>query len=271
MREKLLGSKLGQIALTLRERAELVRAAWRSDEEIGSIANDHLASELVGKLCQPGKTMIDVGAHIGSVIARVRRHSATVKIIAVEANPEKADNLRKRFPQVEVYQCALGDRSGEVQFFVNTRQSGYSSLLKPQGSAHTRQINVPMKRLDDLTRSEQADVMKIDVEGAELGVLRGAESLIGLSRPVIMFESGPEENGGYTKAAMWGWFNERRYMIFVPNRLAHDGRPLGLEAFIESHEYPRRTTNYFAVPAERRNEIRDRVRRVLKITVNPPS
>ena len=154
-------------------------------------------------------------------------------------------------------------------FFVNRKQSGYSSLGKPDKANNETisAISVRMKTLDGLIDAEDVDVIKIDIEGAELGALRGARNLIARARPTVMFESAPgDANGlGYTKEAMWQFFAENDYEIFVPNRLAHDGEGLGQTNFAESHLYPRRTTNYFAVASERRTEVRDRARQVLGI------
>jgi len=62
---------------------------------------------------------------------------------------------------------------------------------------------------------------------------------------------------------MWRWLEERDVDIVVPNRVAHNGSGLSLDGFLEARLYPRRTTNYFAIPRERRMEIRDRARAVL--------
>jgi hypothetical protein len=111
------------------------------------------------------------------------------------------------------------------------------------------------------------DVIKMDIEGAELGALRGAVRLIERCRPTVMFESAPgDPNGlGYTKEALWQFFNDIGYEIVVPNRVAHDGAGLSQEGFVEGHLYPRRTTNYFAIASERRREVRDRARSLLGI------
>ena len=55
------------------------------------------------------------------------------------------------------------------------------------------------------------------------------------------------------------------YLIFVPDRLAHDAPPLTLEAFLDAHFYPFRTQNFFSVHRERRTEIRDKARNILGI------
>lgn len=269
MKQKILGSAIGEAAFFLRDKLEILHTAYSSPERVGTLANDHLATQLVTTLCLPQKTFIDVGAHIGSIIAAVSRRDPSIKIIAIEAIPEKIAALRKKFPFAELHECAVGESTGQVSFYINTRQSGYSSLGKPDHASQDAitEITVPIKRLDDLVTSDNVDVIKIDVEGAELGVLRGSWNLLSSSRPVIMFESGPEMDDSlkYTKKELYEFLADNRYAILIPNRVAHNDPGLTQQGFIESHLYPRRTTNYFAIPDERRTEIRNRARYVLKI------
>ncbi|HPD20383.1 MAG: FkbM family methyltransferase [Desulfomonilia bacterium] len=263
MKQALLNSILGHIALSARDRFDLLRALLRNPESAGTIVNDWIAFSLVTKLCLPGKIFVDVGAHIGSVISEVHRNDKRVQIVAIEAIPEKAERLRRTFPFARIHQCAVGESRGKVSFFVHTLRSGYSSLSRPpEGDGAIQEIITPMDTLDNLISSPDVDVIKIDVEGAELGVIRGGKRVLSDCRPLVMFESAPSGVGslGYTKDALWRQLDELGYQIFVPNRLAHDGDGLSLECFLDSHVYPRRTTNYFAVPEERRIEIRDRAR-----------
>ena len=238
---------------------ELLRV---SKEELGTLANDQIAEQLVTRLCAPGRVFLDVGAHIGSIVAAVARHCPAARIVAVEAIPEKAARLRRKFGGVTVHCCALADQEGEAAFFIDEARSGYSSLAR-NGGGRMREIRVPLTRLDTLMPNADVDLIKIDVEGAELGVLRGADALAASARPAVMFESGPADVLGHTKPALWAWFAERDYSVFVPNRVAHTAPPLSLDGFEDSHRYPRRTTNYFAVPAERIAEVRTRARRIL--------
>jgi FkbM family methyltransferase len=261
-----LGSSIGRLLIFGRSKFQLLSAAASSSESIGTLMNDQLAAYLLPRLCAPGKTFIDVGSHIGSVIAEVQHHDGSISIIAIEAIPEKAERLHRKFPRVAIYNYAVGDQSGKVSFFINTRKSGYSSLGKAANAEGLQEITVSMRRLDDLIFADNVDVIKIDVEGAELGVLLGSKKLIQDSRPVIMFESGPDINElGYTKSALWEFLTDVGYTIHVPNRVAHNDDGLSIEGFIDSHVYPRRCTNYFAIPTERRIEIRDRAREILGI------
>ena len=263
-----LRSSLGRIAVGTRDAIKLARSAWAGDESVGTLANDQLASTLVGGLCRPGTRFLDVGAHIGSVVSEVLSRCPGTDVIAIEAMPDKAAALRRMFPGITVHACAAGDHEGDVTFFVDRRQSGFSSLGRPSArqGQDIEEIHVPLRRLDDVVGPATApvDAIKIDVEGAELGVLRGAARMVDADRPTIMFESGPaaDDGLGFTKEALWAWFAERDYAVLVPNRVAHLGAALSLDGFVDSHLYPRRTTNYVAVAVERRAEIRGRARQI---------
>lgn len=269
MKQFILGGPLASLALAAKAKLEITYAAYFRPEFVGTEANNILSTALITRICEPNKTFIDVGAHIGSVIAAVRNADSSIKIVAVEAILDKADKLRRRYPFVKVHGCAAGETVGETSFFVDTARSGYSSLGRPIDSAKYSKVEITVKidKLDNLAAASDVDALKIDVEGAELGVLRGGTDILRRCRPVVMFESGPQsEDGlGYTKEAMWDFLAANEFAVVVPNRVAHDDNGLTRDGFVESHLYPPRTTNYFAIPIERRVEIRNKARRILKV------
>ncbi len=256
--------------MNAREQWSVQRAVFRNPEQVAALLNDRCARILITRLCKPSAVFVDAGAHIGSVLAEARHHDASIQVVAVEAIPQRAADLARRFPKAVVHSCALGDHAGKVSFFVDLARSGYSSLARPAtGSADgLQEITVQLCRLDDLIDASAAiDVVKIDVEGGEFAVLRGADGMVSRCRPTIMFESGPggADRHGSSPEELHAWFAERSYDVFVPDRVAHDGPGLARDAFVESHLYPRRTTNYFAIARERRAEIRDRARKALGV------
>lgn len=253
IKELFVGTGFDSALLRFRSKLDILISAWGRSLSIGTLMNDNLSTYLVVRLCDSDKAFIDIGAHIGSIISEAKRCSSPSKVIAVEAMPDKVAKLKAKFPDVDILSCALSDKVGEASFYVNDKLSGYSSLNK---IGNTREINVEMNTLDNLVDRDDIDVIKIDIEGAELGALRGSTKLIERCKPVIMFESGPGEVLGYTKEAMWQFFKSQGYQLFIPNRLPHSAKGLSLEAFIDSHQYPRRTTNYFAVHESRVDEIK---------------
>ncbi|MCA9148644.1 MAG: FkbM family methyltransferase, partial [Planctomycetales bacterium] len=185
------------------------------------------------------------------------------------AVPDKAAHLRKSFPRITVFDCAVGDHDGEVLFADDPGAPGCSSLAVHAAhdrASELRKFHVPLRRIDSLSLDQhQIDVIKMDIEGAELAALHGAESLIARCRPLILFESGPHENESdeVDLRALFAWFTDHQYQVLIPSRLPHEGPGLTEDGFVESHYYPFRTLDYFAVPAERRELFRDRARAVV--------
>lgn len=257
LKRMLVGTSAGRAAMALRDAYRF----WQVPRvECGTLINDQLAIQLAVGLCPPTGTFVDIGAHIGSVFSDVHFRHPRACIVAFEAIPEKAAALQRKFPGFEVHNLALWDREGEASFFVDVEHSASSSLAR--GRPEAREILVQTRRLDSLFADRVADILKVDVEGAELGVFRGATDLISRSRPVIMFESGPGVAFDFTKEAMFSFFTDQDYALFAPNRLAHTGGRMTLDSFLDSHEYPRRTTNYFALPVERETHIREAARSI---------
>jgi FkbM family methyltransferase len=267
LRQRLVGTALGRLAQSLRHRADWRAASRLHGESAGTVTNDRIAETLVTRLCPAGGGFLDIGAHIGSIMAEVLHHQPGVKLYAVEAIPEKAARLAAKFPRATILECAAGEHEGEVQFFINESRSGYSSLSAGNAGAGDtmREIRVKMQRIDRLIGDAHIDVIKIDVEGAELGAVRGLEAVVVRDQPIIMFESAPpaDTSAQDDRRALWQWFCDHDYAVLIPNRVAHDDDGLNLDGFLEAHLYPRRTTNYFAVACTRRDEIRKRARHCL--------
>lgn len=238
----------------------------RNPEKAGIEANDVIAELLIAQLCPKGGTFLDIGAQYGAVFASALRHDPTLEVIAFEADQAKAEVLRKVHSGVMVFGVAAGERPGEADFHLHTKASGFNSLVPSSGN-HIERTKVKVVRIDDVIADSAPDLVKIDVEGAELGVLRGAEKLFRRTRPAIMFECVLRgTNGlGYSAQTLWSWFDAQGYSIFTPNRVAHDAPPMTAEAFLDAQQYPFASHNYFAIPVERRIDVRDRARAILGV------
>lgn len=193
--------------LPARARAVASRAAGRLAERLGSVPtvaadpgesreqrdNDH-TDLLLGFWLREGSNCIDVGANQGRFLSRMVQRAPGGWHFAWEPIPALAEQLRAAFPQVTVRQAALYDEAGESEYTLVPEDLGYSGLRERAYPAdfRTEKIRVPLERLDDVLPEGYApDLIKVDVEGAELQVFRGGLETLRRHQPVIVFEHGP--------------------------------------------------------------------------------
>jgi FkbM family methyltransferase len=125
----------------------------------------------------PLRTVFDVGANFGQTACRFAKAFPLATIYSFEPVPASFSLLResvKSIPRVRTFNCALGDAAGSVQINIAS-SSGSSSLHSIQ--AATGNLEVSIDTIDEVCVSNQIDeidLLKIDVEGHELQVLRGA-------------------------------------------------------------------------------------------------
>lgn len=264
MKRRLAGTALGQGLMRIRQNLSFRTMALTNPEQAGIMANQIIADRLIAQLCPRGGTFLDIGAHLGSTFGAACRNDPTVKVIAFEADPAKAAALTAAFPHHRIHDLAVGETAGQATFFRNPEASGYNSLVP---STDSDRIEVRVATLDEILPELVVDVIKIDIEGAELGALRGGEGLIGRSLPVIMFECvlpGPNELG-YSAPLLWDWLDGKGFRIFTPDRLAHEAPGLARDVFADAQLYPFRSHNYFAVHETKVEETRERARAILGV------
>ena len=137
---------------------------------------------------------IDVGAHRGTILRSLVDLAPDGRHYAVEPLPAFANGLRRRFPRVEVLELALSDQKGEATFHhivTNPSYSGLSFREYPNEGEVIEDIAVKVERLDAVIPEDvPIQFLKIDVEGGELSVLRGSQSILRRWRPVVVFEHG---------------------------------------------------------------------------------
>lgn len=262
MRERFVGTWIGSRLEELRSNFELLRLSISKQEQLCAYFNDHFATRLACQLSQGSENVLDVGAHIGSFTAAVNRLGHPLgRIIAFEPVPTKANWLKRRFPDLEVHQAAAGGGVGEITFYVDQLSSALSSMVPPGSEGIDNptisKVQVPLTTIDAVVGNRQISFVKMDVEGAELEAIRGARQVLSDSRPILMFESGPWKDDAERarRGDLWNLLTNFGYLIFVPDRVPHNAPAISCDTFLDSHIYPRRTTNYFAIARERREEV----------------
>ena len=155
----------------------------------------HGMSMLLAAILRRSAHTLDVGAHSGAVLREILRVAPEGRHIAYEPIPELAADLAERYPSVDVRNAALSDVNGESSFVHVDSAPEYSGLRERTYPGMTEvqkhKIMVRTERLDDVLPNDfRPDFIKIDVEGAELLVLRGASETLRRFHPAIVFEHG---------------------------------------------------------------------------------
>jgi FkbM family methyltransferase len=204
----------------------------------------------------PGMTVLDIGAHHGFyTLLASQKVGSKGKVIAVEASPRERKKLRLHLRinccrNVTLEGRALGEAAGDAELYIVCGgQTGCNSLRKPEVFEPTATIHVRIERLDDVLREheiEKVDFVKLDVEGAELSVLRGASRLLAnYPRPVILAEVQDIRTRpwGYAARDIIRYLASNDYRWFRP---LPDARLEEIDATASQYD-----GNFVAVPRER--------------------
>lgn len=171
---------------------------------------------------------VDIGANHGEFTICAAK---AIKAKQVYAFEPMADNLRKlelnvcsnQLGNVEIIPFGLSDSSAEDipiysktdEFQDGTLHAGLGTLYDIEGrSVEIERIS--LRKMDDIfPEDSKIDVLKIDVEGAELPALFGAEKTIQRTRPFVIFEANFEtcQAAGYVLDDLLNWFKVRGYSL----------------------------------------------------------
>lgn len=150
---------------------------------------------------QPGSCCLDVGAHLGYyTILMARLTGRDGLVVAFEPFPENVTALQENLrlngvENVRLEECALAGRSGNLELTYPTNEA-----MPSTPSAHGYKVGkamatvtVPARTLDDALAQVKSvgrnpQLVKMDIEGAELEVLQGAEHLLRDVRPILVVE-----------------------------------------------------------------------------------
>lgn len=160
-------------------------------------AYERLEMHLVIAAASTSEHFLDIGANVGYYSLAVASSHSNLRVSSFEPNPDTFELLRGNIERsslasrVAAYNFGLDSisRDDAVLYVPPATGSGGASLvdLHPE-EGPARLKNVELRSLDSLVLDPVPDLMKIDVEGAELGVVHGAMKCIDRTRPTIFIE-----------------------------------------------------------------------------------
>lgn len=199
-------------------------------------------------LVRKGQSVWDVGANVGLFSKAAAFHAgAEGSVLSIEADLDAVALLNRTcryrssgHADMTVLPVAISDSIGFVRFAIAKRARAANSI-EGFGSTQTGGVmeirTLPCVTLDSLLEHFRApDVLKIDVEGAELGVLRGAERVLSQSRPVLYCEVTDR-----TRAEVAALLEGAAYVLW-------DG--CGFDGSLNSRGMSDTTNNVVAIPQE---------------------
>lgn len=157
--------------------------------------SDRAERRLLSELIAPGMTVLDIGANIGIYTEFLAELVGTSgRVVAFEPEQRNLERLRvatRKYKQVEVVHAAVSDHSGTLTLYVADDLNVDHRSYAPGETR--RSVEVAAIALDDfVAERDRVDVIKMDIQGAELSALRGARHLLASDRaPVILLEYWP--------------------------------------------------------------------------------
>jgi FkbM family methyltransferase len=251
---KLIGTPLETPARQLRDWREIwYKRTGQHPESHAVWAEKDDMEQALARVLRPDSNGIDVGCHLGAVLSRLYHYAPQGQHMAFEPTPYKAAWLRRKYPQADIRELALSDTPGEATFHTYPNRSGFNSLQPNRWMEdEVRSFRVRCERLSEIIPQDRSiDFLKIDVEGAERLVLRGASELIARCRPTIVFECtlGGLEAFDFSPCDLYKDLTKALgYDIHTFAGYLKNDVPLSEERFTQLQHPPIQALNFLAVP-----------------------
>jgi FkbM family methyltransferase len=200
--------------------------------------------------------LMDVGANWGEWSrGMLRVFPRCSRLLIVEPQSKCLEGIAKiDFPGKEVFACAVADQPGELNFYTAEEAETWAcASFFPREETYfagikQRKVVVPVRTLDEILSDagvQRVDFMKMDLEGAELLALKGAEVCLRSGKiAALSFEFGSGNINSRTFFRdFWGFLREFGFSLF---RVTPGGGVLEIEYYYEDLEYFRGVSNYVA-------------------------
>ncbi len=209
---------------------------------------DRLTKSIMKKVIQKDSNCIDIGCHKGEILQFILKLAPNGQHFAFEPIPYLYTQLNVKFKnQARIFPFALSDKSGQTTFNLVKNAPAYSGINQRKYAVEKpeiEEIQVELKQLDEvIPETTQIDFIKIDVEGGEFDVLKGAKNLLSRHHPIIVFECGigASEFYGTNPVELFNYLDNLNYKISILRAYMQKDNPLTVlefeQAFIQNTDY----------------------------------
>lgn len=184
------------------------------------------AHAILYSLVNESDNILDIGTNIGSTILQfANRTGEKGRIIGFEPDPHNFNECQKNialnnFNNIEVLPIGLGHEKGEFQLVVDTpsNRGGNRIVMNDDNSPISTTVNV--ETVDNVIKDKnitQISLVKIDVEGFEMNVLKGAETLILRDAPIFFIEVNDNnlKQAGSSAEELVVFLNSKNYQVCI--------------------------------------------------------
>lgn len=202
--------------------------------------HEPLSTSLLQEHLKPGMTVVDVGSNIGYfALLESRLVGPSGKVVAIEPVPGNAELLRRNVrdnqqTNIEIYQLAIGDRNGSLPIYLSARSNWHS--LRPTPSSQTCMVTVAT--LDSFISEaalESVDLVRMDVEGYEIDILKGMRQVLRRYAPDLLIELHPDVVGSN---AMVDYLRSLEDLGYTPQFVFEQERDYAIRSRFLKPEHP---------------------------------
>ncbi len=218
----------------------------------------------ISSILRPNSTVLDVGANIGfysiALGRKLKEISPESKVFTFEPIKPNFDRLSYLIKLNDLYNVvypfniALGNTEGEIPMNLGGGGSTGNATWVRGGLEKTKQINfsAPITKLDTFVQKhniKECDLIKVDIEGAELDFFTGGANFITKCRPIILSEFNPPlaEAGSYSFKTITELALSWNYKLYEYIRLKN--------CFVEINKLPTRIIDFLMVPQEKPDSV----------------
>lgn len=143
--------------------------------------HEYQSTQEVKRIITPGMTILEIGANIGYyALIEATLAGKSGHLYAIEPSPSNFEALKKNLElngirNTYLHQAAFGEKRGKSKFYVYDRSNLSSFIKREDMGMQCTEVEVEILTLDDFLVGKEVDFVRMDVEGYEREILRGAE------------------------------------------------------------------------------------------------